>query len=259
MNWALLLTALAFVACTKPDNPDGSETVAIDREIVYTVNQHESHRTLTTEAEWDAMLESFCEQAMNGGEVTFFNMNQLTYAYGTGKSAPKESSTISTADRNEIKRWMKAMEKEGRTVIVTYDYNTGTWNGTAYATAPADNTAASIIGTWHFNSMVVTTYDLNGMLTGSDLYAPEEDGGTMYYTFATDGTVTLTFESLDGNTASDSSTWTLSDDGVLTSDLLPSGIYWNVNWITASTLIISSSSLGTEEGDMYYQLQFDRQ
>ena len=35
-----------------------------------------------------------------------------------------------------MKRWMAQMEDEGMTVTVTYDPATGTWNGTAYATAP---------------------------------------------------------------------------------------------------------------------------
>ena len=64
---------------------------------------------------------------------------------------------------------------------------------------------------------------------------------------------------MDGTTATDSSTWTLSDDGILYSVLLPSGANWNVNWITPNTMILSRADLGTEEGDQYYQLQFDRQ
>ncbi len=35
-----------------------------------------------------------------------------------------------------MKRWMAQMEDEGKTVTVSYDPVTGTWNGTAYATAP---------------------------------------------------------------------------------------------------------------------------
>ena len=261
----LALSALTLTACDKNDDPinggnNGNvDNTAKERDIIYTVGNNEGHRTLTTEAEWDAMLDQLCDQARNGNEVTFYNMNQLTYLQDNAKGGTKDNHTISTADRDELKRWMKAKEMEGLTVRVTYDDNTGTWNGTAYATAPVDSTADNLIGTWRFNCMVVTRVDLDGELQGSDLYAPEDNGGSWYYSFSNDGTLTITFNGMDGTTATDSSTWTLSDDGILYSALLPSGAYWNVNWITPNTMIISRADLGTEEGDQYYQLQFDRQ
>lgn len=255
-----LIILLVSTACQKPDpapTPTPQQDTAVERTVVYTVGNTENRRTLATEAEWDALLDNICDQAMAGNEVAFFNISHIQNPQGSTKA--KESNTITTADRDELKRWMKAKEKEGLTVRVTYDDNTGTWNGTAYATAPVDSTADNLIGTWRFNCMVVTRVDLDGELLGSDLYAPEENGGTWYYTFSNDGTLTITINSMDGTTATDSSTWSLSDDGVLYSDLLPSGAYWNVNWITPNTMIISRADLGTEEGDQYYQLQFDRQ
>jgi hypothetical protein len=81
----------------------------------------------------------------------------------------------------------------------------------------------------------------------------------MYYTFHDDGTLTLTINGVGGTTATDNSTWTLSGEGELCSDLLPNGACWNVNWITDNTLIMSRSDLGTEEGNLLYQLQFDRE
>lgn len=264
-----ILTALALMlaACQKPDPspdpiPDNTPQANVEREIIYSVGNAEYRCTLKTNAEWDALLDRICEQSLDGSDVTFYCMS---HGQGTSVngSPSKESTTITTTNRDELKRWMKAMEKDGLTVRVTYDEGSGTWSGTAYATAPADCTTGTLIGTWRFNCMVVSQYDMNGMLIGSDLFAPEENGGTWYYNFSNDGTVTLTINGMDGTTATDSSTWTLSDDGILYSDLMPnlmtSVTHWNVNWITDNTMIISSSELGTPDGDMYYQLQFDRQ
>ena len=251
-----------LTSCEEPVTPigggdPGDTNIPNERVILYAVGNSENRQTLDTEAEWDALLDQLCDQAHAGNEVTFYNISQTTYLHGSAKGADKESRTITTTSREEIKDWMKTMEKEGHTVKVTYDDNSGTWHGEAYATAPSNTTSGILIGSWHFNCMVVTQVDFNGNLLSSDLYAPEEGGGTMYYTFTADGTVTLTMQGMNGTTVTDSSTWSLSEDGVLYSDLLPSGTYWNVNWITDNTMILSSSSLGTEEGDLYYQLQFD--
>ena len=257
--FALLVAVLMLAGCEKPEggntNVDNDNSSLAKRVIVYSVGNSENRMTLETEAEWDAMLEQFCNQAVDGGTVTFYNIETSHTPAVQTKTPP----TIVTTSRDELKEWMKIKEKEGLTVRVTYDSESGTWHGEAYATAPAVNTLGTLPGTWHFSCMVVTRYDLDGNLLGSDLYVPEDGGGTMYYTFSDDGTVTLTMDGMDGTTVTDSSTWTLSDDGVLFSDLLPSGTYWNVNWITANTMIISSSDLGTMEGDIYYQLQFDRE
>ncbi len=259
---ALMLTALAFTfaACEKPDSPingGNGNSVQKERDIIYSVGGNESHSTLTTEDEWDSLLDHFCEQARNGSEVTFYNTSQTTYLLGDVKGTSKENHSINTTNRDEMKTWMKAMEKEGLTVKVTYDNNTGTWHGVAYATAPADNTSGILIGTWHFNCMVATYVDSDGHLLGSDLYEPEAGGGSMYYTFDADGTVTMTMHGMDGTTATDSNSWTLSPDGVLCSDLMPNGGCWNVNWATPSTMIISRAEIGTEDGDIHYQLQFE--
>lgn len=251
-----LLFLLVSTACQKPDpapTPVPQQNTAAERTVVYTVGDTENRSTLATEAEWDALLDQLCERALDGSEVAF---------YSTGSyiaPATKEPTTITTADREELKRWMKAMEKQGLTVQINYDDGTGTWRGNAYATAPTENTSETLTGTWRFNCMVVTRYDLDGQLLGSDLFALEENGGTWYYTFSDDGTLTITIYGMEGTTTTESSTWSLSDDGVLYSDLLPSGTYWNFNWITSNTMIISSAAIGTTEGDIYYQLQFDRQ
>lgn len=261
----LLLTAFAFAFAACEDdipvnggNDNNSENnVTKERVIIYSVGNDENRQTLETEGEWDALLDRLCDQAQSGSEVSFYNVSQTTYLENNTKGATKENRTINTSSRDELKAWMKEMEKAGRTVRVIYDDNTGTWHGEAYATAPAVSTLGTLPGTWHFSCMVVTRYDIDGNLLGSDLYAPEDNGGSWYYSFSNDGTLTITVNGMDGTTATDSSTWTLSDDGILYSDLLPSGAYWNVNWITPNTMIISRADMGTEEGDLYYQLQFD--
>ena len=261
LRFTALLTVLAliFTSCERQPTPGGNEgnNDPKKRVIVYTVGQTENRQNLDTEGEWDSLLDVLCNQAQNGNKVTFYNMDQTTYLTGNKAGNTKAAKTFSTTNRDEMKEWMKKMEAEGRTVVVTY--NDGTWTGTAYATAPPATTSNSIIGTWHFSCSVVSHLDSEGHLLGSDLYVPEDGGGSMYYTFYDNGTLTLTFNGMDGTTASDNSTWTLSDEGELCSDLLPSGSCWNVNWITDNTMIMSRSDLGTEEGDLLYQLQFDRE
>ncbi len=121
--FALLAAVLMLAAC----NP---EPVEVERDIVYTVAAETTTVHLTTEAEWQQLLDRFCDYAEGGSSVTFRN------AKSANKSASKEAITYSTTDREAMKRWMAQMEDEGKTVTVTYDPATGTWNGTAYATAP---------------------------------------------------------------------------------------------------------------------------
>ena len=252
-----LLPLLA--ACEKSEvitpGDTGGDSDSIHKEIIYSVGAIESRQTLTAEAEWDALLDKLCDQAQNGNEVTFYNIRQTFHIQVGAKGATKDNRTISTSSREEIKGWMKEMEKQGLTVRVSYDESTGRWNGVAYATLPAAGTSSILIGTWHFNCMVVTLTDADGNPLGSDLFETED--GTWYYTFTNDGTVTLTMQGMDSTTTTDSSTWTLSDDGVLNCDLMLGGVNWNVNWISTSTMILSCSDLGTAEGNHYYQLQFD--
>ena len=255
----LAVVMLAFSACDRHHiEPDGSEpnNDPKERVVVFTVGQSETRLTLKTEGEWDALLDVLCSEALTGQTITFYNMNPTTYLQKNGAVAAKGAITFTTSNREEMKAWMKAREKEGLTVEVTY--SNGSWHGMAYASAPPANTTVDIIGTWHFVCSVVNHMDQSGALTGSDLYVPEEGGGSMFYTFHNDGTITLTFNGQDGTTATENSTWTLGSDGVLCCELLPNAGCWNVNWITENTMIISRSDIGTEEGDVLYQLQFER-
>ena len=257
----LAVVTLAFTACERPENnePDGNEVdnTPKERVVVYKVGNSEYRQTLKTEGEWDVMLDELCSQVRNGHKVTFYNMNQTTYFQNKGLSGAKAATTFSTTNVDEMKAWMKKMEKEGRTVVVTY--NDGMWSGTAYVTAPPTITSNTIVGTWHFNCSIVNHIDSEGRLIGSDHYVPEDGGGSMYYTFYNDGTMTLTINGVGGTSATDNSTWTLTDEGKLNCELLPNVGCWDVNWITENTMIISRSDLGTAEGDLFYQLQFDRE
>ena len=148
--FALLATILTLAACEKEGNRH-------ERDIVYTVSDRsdmsdqsdQSSTTtvhLTTEAEWQTLLDRFCDYAEEGSKVTFHNVGTRRGASASAKSdnglsrtrhgaslQTKEAVTYSTTDREEMKRWMAQMEDEGKTVTVTYDSQTGTWHGTAYA------------------------------------------------------------------------------------------------------------------------------
>lgn len=154
--YILLAAVLCLAACEK--NPESSDK---QRDITYTVGTPSSNwhmpdgngramETVTvhleTEGEWQALLDRFCDYAEAGSTVTFYNVGtgRALSADGKGISRTrhaaslqtKDATTYSTTSREEMKRWMAQMEDEGMTVTVTYDPNTGTWNGTAYATAP---------------------------------------------------------------------------------------------------------------------------
>lgn len=122
-----LTTMMGLGSCSKDDDKSSRFN---ERDIVYTVAEETTTVHLATEAEWQALLDRFCDYAEGGSSVTFRN------AKSANKSATKETVTYSTTSREEMKRWMAQMEDEGMTVTVTFDSNTGTWNGTAYATAP---------------------------------------------------------------------------------------------------------------------------
>ena len=232
----MAVLVLAFAAC---EDPNKKPTPQVDntpkeRVIVYKVGQNENRQSLATEGEWDALLDVLCNQAKQGSEVTFYNMKPSIYhpnklSYGT-----KASKTFSTSNQDEMKSWMKEMEKEGRTVVVTY--SNGTWNGVAYASAPPAATMANIVGEWHFSRLVIKPMDADGQLQEGETLIPDFNGGSMFYNFYEDGTMSLTVNNIDGTSYTDNSTWSLSDDGKLCSELLPNGGgCWDINWISANT------------------------
>ncbi len=135
---ALMLTMglAGMTSCEKENSESNNQT----REIFYTVSEHSALSVfdgttvrLTTEAEFDALLDRFCDYTQSGEQVMFVG-TRPSQMKGNASDTP---TTISTSDREELKAWMKEMEKAGKTVRVTYD--NGTWNGTAYANLGQDN------------------------------------------------------------------------------------------------------------------------
>ncbi|MBR4506095.1 MAG: hypothetical protein IKP21_04905 [Bacteroidales bacterium] len=125
----LLAAVLMLASCYKCP-PEGDHVVA------YTVDKGPEQRVyLVDNNEWQALLDRFCNYAEDGSEVTFYNAN-----HKAAKSPTKEAVTYSTTDREAMKRWMAQMEDEGMTVTVTYDPNTGTYSGMAYAIAQQQGT-----------------------------------------------------------------------------------------------------------------------
>lgn len=139
-----IITALAMLcttACNKIDKTDPADTSQTCT-IVYTIDSHENTTTVRSESDWDALLDKFCNYAEDGKSVTFHNLrSQPTDLYSskslTHAKEGNTPTTITTSSRSEIKAWMRKMEQAGKTVNVTYDRNTGVWNGRAYANAPA--------------------------------------------------------------------------------------------------------------------------
>lgn len=116
------------------DKDNAAERTSDGRDIYYTVSEEAGLAALAgntvhldTEAEWDALLDQFCDYTQNGEQVIFCS----THRVQTKGATTDRPTTISTTSREELKDWMKAMEKAGKTVSVTF--NNGTWNGRAYA------------------------------------------------------------------------------------------------------------------------------
>ena len=127
LKLTFVLAAVLMLASCYKCPPEGNHVVA------YTVDKGPEQRVyLVDDKEWQELLDRFCNYAEEGSTVTFYNANRATKGH-----AAKDATTFSTTDREAMKRWMAQMEDEGMTVTVTFDPNTGTWNGTAYATAPS--------------------------------------------------------------------------------------------------------------------------
>lgn len=129
----ILGIVLLAIGCETPNN----EPIANERTILYAIDRDEGREMLKTDAEWDQMLDRFCDLAQEGHSVTFYNMGHMVGESKLGaKGTVKEATSFTTASRSEMKAWMKEMEAKGKTVNVTYNNETGMWNGTAYANAP---------------------------------------------------------------------------------------------------------------------------
>lgn len=125
--FVLLVAVICFAACNKD-----KEELHHERDIIYTVDTYTTTVHLTTEAEWEALLDQFCNYAEEGSTVTFYNANSVA-------TGAKDATHFSTTSRDEMKAWMRQMEEAGKTVTVTFDSGTGTYSGIAYATNPIDS------------------------------------------------------------------------------------------------------------------------
>lgn len=132
----VLMGLMGLVGCQK-EIPDTD--LNHQRDIFYSVNGGSiasdfsgTTAHLNTESEFDALLDRFCNYTQGGSQVMFCSTQ--TGQKGTATDTP---TSISTTDREELKAWMKEMEKAGKTVNITYD--NGTWNGRAYANLGSDD------------------------------------------------------------------------------------------------------------------------
>lgn len=330
--------ALALAACSKneesPVATAATATADNTRTVVYSVGGDEGRTTLKDDAEWDAMLERFCSVAAEGQTVTFYSLGRPQRHSAASKADNKEDQHFSTDDREEMKAWMKAREKEGLTVSVSYDEQSGRWNGVARettamrqdltecytgtmtcvdmpweddmivgATVPAlvlaDSTvlilvhddytlvcgmpldgygdedttatfcgtveqrqtaggetysvlnisranAAYMAGTWRVALAAQYTLEADGITAIGDA----EGYAAASYTLSPDGTAT-------SGTAT--GTWSLDADGMLCCDLLGGGEgCWEVNWLTATTLVISHYTALADGGALCHQLVLER-
>lgn len=179
-----LMCAVGLASCNKESDAERQE-----RDIYYTVaganmltglTGNTVH--LTTDAEWDALLDRFCDMAHEGEQVTFCNTHPSTPS--AAKASGTETPThISTTSREELKEWMKAMEKAGKTVNVIYNDTDGTWNGTAYANLMSQDEESephNYTGTLVFIDAPVLE---ETPLEGSVMALLMEDGSTLILTF----------------------------------------------------------------------------
>ena len=173
---SLLIPVLMLASCEKENNPGTIQ----GHDIFYTVSSNAGFSGfsgttahLTSEAEFDALLDRFCDYARNGEQVMFCGTTNNSKVKGNNSSTDTPTS-ITTSDREELKAWMKVMEKDGKTVRVTYE--NGTWHGTAYANLGQENTqeAQMYTGTLAF----VPTPVLENPPLGGTVWAMQQSDGT---------------------------------------------------------------------------------
>lgn len=126
-----LMGLIGIVGCEKEGtDPEGIQ----GHDIFYTVSEETAIPNmggttahLTTESEFDALLERFCTYTKEGAQVMFCSTRTNRKEGTTGRA-----TSITTTDREELKAWMKDMERAGKTVHITYNNENGTWSGRAY-------------------------------------------------------------------------------------------------------------------------------
>ncbi|MBP5516710.1 MAG: hypothetical protein J6X86_07165 [Bacteroidales bacterium] len=139
-----LMFMASLVGC---DNDEPSNDVTLERDIYYSINEgsaasgfSSTTAHINTESEFDALLDRFCNYAQGGAQVMFCSSRTSSKASSTSTGT---GTSINTTNREELKAWMKEMEKAGKTVHVTYDNDSGTWYGRAYANLGQDDVQAT--------------------------------------------------------------------------------------------------------------------
>lgn len=175
----LLMSTIGMVACNPGENPL-KNPIEQQRTVVYSVGDKENSTRLETDAEWEKLLDNFCDYALHGEQVRFYSISPSP-EHHAAKDNSKKKTTISTQSREEIKEWMKKMEKEGKTVNVSYDEKTDTWNGVAYA-GIGDQTIDD--GQEHTGTVVLAACPpISGVDEGSEVWTLQNDDTVFYLAF----------------------------------------------------------------------------
>lgn len=127
-----VLTSLA-VSCQKEEadiTPATPSAVIIDnaalRTVVYTINGVSYRLTLLGDQAWHDFLSRMFALAEEGHSVTFFNEEAASRVLPS-----KEVETHSTSNKEDAYQWSEQKVKEGYTVTIVFDEETGIY--TCYA------------------------------------------------------------------------------------------------------------------------------
>ena len=131
----LVGVALMMGACGEKESSDNGGATTATHDIVYYVDGENQQSTGLSDSQWNILLEGLLNKVEEGVTVTFYNER------ATVASQRKEAVSFSTTDREEMKAWCTRMEDAGMTVTITYDRETGVWNGVAYAIVHHASTA----------------------------------------------------------------------------------------------------------------------
>jgi len=167
---ATLAALLGLTACTQETSLTNVDSLDGMHKVEYTVGLTSATATLKEDADWNRLLTRLVDRATEGTEVTFRG------TYGKGQPpAAKAADTCRTTSRKEIKEWCSKMEREGKTVTLTYDRATGTYTGTAYAARPRkpvlDTTL--IVGQWDLLEKTVTLEFADGTAPNTNTITPD--------------------------------------------------------------------------------------
>lgn len=96
--------------------------VASTYSVNYTVDGTSFNTNLTTDEEWLAFLNQLFVWAEEGRSVDFSNAESFV-----ASKQVRDVVTYKTRDRQDAKSWANAMSKEGYSVHIDFDSNTGVY------------------------------------------------------------------------------------------------------------------------------------